>query len=199
MKNIAIVGSKPDTWQGCANLDRRSWEIWRFSRKNWEKEPKATTWFELHHERNYPRYEQSKPGYVEFLKNAVTFNDFPFQALVEEFGPCFFQYGTAPWLVAYAITKKPEKIALYGIEPGELYCEQKKEVQHFMWLARERGIEVEAPEDPALNGHAPLYALEIDHGGPNAYFRGTRPAPEVTQEDIYNARMRSRMQKYGHK
>ena len=93
MKNICIVGSKPDTWQKCGNLDRRSWQIWRFSRKNYEAEPKADVWFELHHPDNYERYEHQKPGYREFIKDAVTYKDFPWEEILKEFGPWFLHYG----------------------------------------------------------------------------------------------------------
>jgi hypothetical protein len=159
---IAIVGSKPDTWQKCADLDRRSWKIWRFSRKNYESKPKADRWFELHHPRNYQRYETQKPGYVEFIKDGMTWENFPFGELIDEFGPYFFHYGQAPWIIAYAITLKPQEIMLFGMEPGTEYGEQKKEVQHFMLIAQERDIAISAPEDPALNTYAPLYAVEQD-------------------------------------
>ena len=165
MKKIAIVGSKPDTWMGCKNLDRRSWDIWRFSRKNYEAEPNATQWFELHHPRNLPRYETQKPGYTEFCKTAITWHDFPFAEMVDMFGPYFFHYGQAPWLIAYAISKQPDEIRLFGMEPGVEYGEQKKEIQHFMCIAEERGIKISAPEDPALNTYALLYAVEQDWGG----------------------------------
>jgi hypothetical protein len=51
---------------------------------------------------------------------------------------------------------------LFGMEPGTEYGEQKKEIQHFMCVAQERGIKISAPEDPALNSFAPLYAVEAD-------------------------------------
>jgi len=160
---IAIVGSKPDTWDKCKELDRRSWKLWRFSRKNYSALPKADLWFELHHPRNYKRYEIAKPGYTEFIKNgAMLWDDFPFGELIDQFGPYFFHYGQAPWLIAYAITKTPEEIMLFGMEPGTEYGEQKKELQHFMCIAEERGIKISAPEDPALNSYAPLYAVEAD-------------------------------------
>ena len=160
---IAIVGSKPDTWEACKKLDRRSWDIWRFSRKNWDKPPKPTQWFELHHPRNYDRYESQKPGYTEYVTTeGMTWDDFPFGELIDEFGPYFFHYGQAPWIIAYAITQKPKEIMLFGMEPGVEYGEQKKEVQHFMCIAKDRGIKITAPEDPALSTYAPLYAVEAD-------------------------------------
>ena len=216
MKNIAIVGAKPDTWQECKNLDRRSWEIWRYSRSNYEKEPTATTWFELHHKRNYNRFENSKPGYIEFLglpkpdlperfvdkskytevkakkpNKVILYDDFPFGELIDEFGPWFFSHGQAPWLMAYAITKNPEKIKLFGIEPQKTrYGFQRLEVQHFISIAQQRGIEVEAPEDPGLMEYSPLYCIEQDWGGQKTYLetlrqRGVRVgSPEMAHTSL---------------
>jgi hypothetical protein len=171
---IAIVGSKPDTWEECKKLDRRSWKIWRFSRKNYDKPPKADLWFELHHPRNYDRYETHKPGYKDFVQKGMTWDEFPFGELVDEFGPYFFHYGQAPWIIAYAITKKPQEIMLFGMEPGTEYGEQKKEIQHFMCIAQERGIKISAPEDPALSTYAPLYAVEADWRGQDQWLAKLR-------------------------
>jgi hypothetical protein len=155
---IAIVGAKPDTWEKVPT----DWEIWRFSRRNFDKPPRADKWFELHHPRNYPRLEASKPGYLEFLKetNAVTFYTFPWGAIQREFGRYFFSHGQMPWIMAYAIMLGPEKIGIWGVDPAG---PQRAEVQHFVQVARDWGIEVIAPEDTIL---APprLYALEKDIG-----------------------------------
>lgn len=169
MKNICIVGAKPDTWEGCKKLDRRSWQIWRYSRSMYDKDPQADVWFELHHERNYKRFENGKPGYLEFLKNhkkLFSYENFPFAELIDEFGPWFFGHGQAPWLLAYAITQEPKKIQLYGIEPNiTRYGVQRLEVQHFISIAQMRGIEVSSPEDPGLLEYSPLYCIEQDWGG----------------------------------
>lgn len=164
MKNIAIIGSRPETWEECKKLDRRSWELWRFSRKNYEKPPKADKWFELHHPCNFERYERQKPGYGEFLKgkNVVLYEDFPFEEILEEFGPYFFGHGQAPWMIAHAITLKPKEIKLFGMEPDQTYGPQKREIQHWMAIARERGIKITAPVDQGLHNYDQLYALEVD-------------------------------------
>jgi hypothetical protein len=152
---IAIVGARPDTWERVP-LD---WEIWRFSRRNFDKPPIAHKWFELHHPRNYPRFAASKPGYLEFLKeaDAITFYAFPWGAIQREFGPYFFTHGQMPWIMAYAIMQKPETIGIWGVE------QQRSEVQHFAQIARDRGIEVIAPEDTILDPPR-LYCLEKDIG-----------------------------------
>jgi hypothetical protein len=179
---IAIVGSKPDTWEACKELDRRTWKIWRFSRKNYELEPKASLWFELHHPRNYQRFEDGKPGYLQFLKDcgAVTYEQFPFGELIDEFGPWWFTSGTAPWLLAHAIMLKPEEIRIYGIAPGPLYADQRKEILHFFEIAKQLGIKCSAPVDPTLMEYQPLYAIEKDWGDQEKWLallqeRGIKP------------------------
>lgn len=65
--------------------------------------------------------------------------------------------------MAYAITLDPQTIGLWGIDPQGNYKPQRSEVQHFIQIARDRGIEVIAPEDKILEPH-PFYGIEADHG-----------------------------------
>jgi hypothetical protein len=176
---IAIVGSEPNTWTKVPELGPE-WEIWRFSRRNFSKPPKPHRWFELHHPRNYPRYEESCHGYTKFLEesHAITFKSFPFQRLMDEFGPYFFTGGQAPWIMAYAITLNPQTIGLWGINPRGDYKPQLSEIQHFASLAMSRGIEVIAPEDDVLKMRGKLYALEKDYdlaAGIRAVFLANNP------------------------
>lgn len=162
---IAIVGSKPDTWHLVPELGPE-WELWRFSRQNWMKPPKAHRWFELHHPSQYGKYERVFPGYTQHIidSRAVTYESFPWQRLLDEFGPYFFTGGQAPWIMAYAITLQPDTIGLWGINPiGSDYKPQRSEVQHFVQIARDRGIEVIAPEDGILENR-PLYGLQLTRG-----------------------------------
>jgi hypothetical protein len=162
---IALIGSNPHTWEKVPELGPE-WEVWRFSRRNFQKPPKFHRWFELHHPRNYPRYELSCHGYTKFLEevHAITYRTFPFQKLLDEFGPYFFSGGQAPWILAYAISIiEPDTIGLWGINPRGDYKPQLSEVQHFAQIARDRGIEVIAPEDAVLENR-PLYAIDKDYG-----------------------------------
>jgi hypothetical protein len=174
---IAIVGSNPGTWDKVPQLGKE-WELWRFSRRNWNKPPKPHRWFELHHPRNYRRYEEVCPGYTQFLQDvhAVTYRTFPFERLLDEFGPYFFTWGQIPWLMAYAITLDPDEIGLWGIEPSGEYKPQHAEVHHFAQVARDRGIEVNAPEDTVLQPRK-LYALEKDFSAEMAVQAIFNPPP----------------------
>jgi len=160
---IAIVGSKPDTWNKVPTLDPE-WEIWRFSRRNYTKPPNFHRWFEIHDPKHYARFENACPGYLDFINNdkrVILFNDFPFDQLIKEFGAYFFSGGQAPWMMAYAITFQPKILGLWGIDPVGDYKPQRSEVQHFVQVARDRGIEVIAPEDNVLQPRL-LYARDTD-------------------------------------
>lgn len=161
---IAIVGCKPDTWTKVPELGTE-WEIWRFSRRNYKKPPKAHRWFELHKPRMLDVFDRQLPGYKQFCieGGAVLQHHFPMERLLGEFGPYFFSGGQAPWLMAYAITLNPQTIGLWGIDPGGDYKPQRSEVQHFVQIARDRGIEVIAPEDKILEPR-PLYGWELNVG-----------------------------------
>lgn len=148
---IAIVGSKPDTWEKVPELGKE-WEVWRFSRRTYKQRQDYHRWFELHPPTEYRKYSVV-PGYVEFIgtdKRVVLHHQFPFQRLLDEFGPYFFSGGQIPWLMAYAITLNPQTIGIWGVDPIGDYKPQRSEVQHFVQVARDRGIEVIAPEETFL-------------------------------------------------
>ena len=181
---IAIVGSKPDTWEKVPELGHE-WEIWRFSRANYHKPPKPHRWFELHDKKWFAYYEVACPGYVQFLadSHAVTQKAFPFQRILDEFGPYFFSGGQAPWIMAYAITLDPETIGLWGIDPKGDYKPQRSEVQHFIQVARDRGIEVIAPEDEILKPRR-LYGFESDTRDDVLQRLGYTPETCPTPEEV---------------
>ena len=176
---IAIVGAAPGSWDKLPTFNKE-WEMWRFSRRNFNSPPKARRWFELHHPRNYPRYETTCPGYTKFLEEsrAITYRTFPFEKLLDEFGPYFFCYGQIPWIMAYAITLEPDTIGLWGIEPSGIYKPQHAEVQHFAQVARDRGIEVICPEDTVLEPRS-LYALDKDFSPERAVQAIFAPPPRA--------------------
>lgn len=157
---IAIVGCKPDTWHKVSKLGAE-WEVWRFSRRNFTKPPKFHRWFELHSPKMYSTYEAQCPGYTKFLHDvhAITQTNFPKARLLDEFGHYFFSGGQAPWIMAYAITLEPDTIGLWGIDPVGDYKPQRAEVQHFVQVARDRGIKVIAPDDGILEPQNPLYGF----------------------------------------
>jgi hypothetical protein len=161
---IAIVGAWPEHWDE-APYDDLSWEIWAMSAGMWHKIPRWDRWFELHAEKTYPKYERiaerkGKKGYIEFItNNATTCKNFPFEALLEEFGPYFFTTGQITWLLAHAITLKPETIGIWGVEACGEYTPQRKDVHHFVQVAHDRGIKTVIPDGCTLLDKPKLYAL----------------------------------------
>jgi hypothetical protein len=89
---------------------------------------------------------------------------FPWQELVRQFGPYFFT-STPAWMLAHAITLKPDEIGLWGIDMaanGE-YDAQKPGCLHFIELARDRGIKITTPAESDLLAPPPLYGVcEMD-------------------------------------
>lgn len=146
---IALVGSYDTRLK--APVD---WEIWRFGAQARDEPPRADKWFELHR----PEYRR---GNEKFLKDAVTFESFPYLPLKEEFGPYFFTGGQVSWIFAYAITHKPETIGLWGLNPCKpAHAAQLREIHHFTQVARDRGIEVICPDSKILEPPL-LYGLDI--------------------------------------
>lgn len=148
-RKVAIVGCYPETWEKAPFSDT-SWDIWGFSRRNMGKLPRVDKWFELHDPKYFARYENEVPGYNEYLKSAILTKDFPKDALIEQFGSFFFGSGQAPWLMAYAISLKPEAIGLWGVECIDRYAPQRLDVQHFVQVCHDRGIRLVIPEGCTL-------------------------------------------------
>lgn len=158
--NIAIVGSGHDTWP-LAPFDDPTWKIWGFSRRNYNKLPRCDLWFELHKPSAFHQYNKDIPPYVPWLlsrKERMTQPTFPKGLVLQRFGPYFLCHGQAPWIMAYAILQEPQRISLYGIEGIEPYHGQRSEIQHFSQVARDLGIEVEAPGSTVLEPRK-LYAF----------------------------------------
>jgi hypothetical protein len=156
---IAIVGSFPEHCYR-APFDDLSWEIWAMSAGRFGKYPRHDLWFELHHPRTYPKYERKAEGYIDFVtKEAVTYNTFPFEKMLEQFGPYFFTTGQITWLLAYAITLKPETIGIWGVEAVGEYSPQRKDIHHFVQVARDRGIKIVIPDGCTLLDKPKLYAF----------------------------------------
>ena len=158
-KKIAIVGAWPEHWHK-APFDDQSWEIWAISAGMWGKHPRFDRWFELHPEKAYQKYENIAKGYIDFItKDATTCKNFPARELIKEFGPYFFTTGQITWLLAYAITLKPDIIGLWGVEAVGEYSPQRKDIHHFVQVAHDRGIKTVIPDGCTLLNKPKLYGF----------------------------------------
>lgn len=181
---IAIVGSAPSSVQ-LAPYRQMDWAIWGCSPGVYGVAPRKDAWFELH------RWEPSEPGfandpngkswfspeYVRFMelfdgpvfmtspvpsvKNCVLF---PYQRLLEEHGPYHFTSSVA-WMLAYAIEQRPKAIGMWGIDMAatEEYARQRPGCQHFLGIARQRGIEIVLPPESDLLMPTTMYGISEVH------------------------------------
>lgn len=163
---IAILGSHPATVMQ-APFDQ-NWLIWACSPHNFEKNklPRWDEWFEVHiplahHTRAYPylRWLEQAPAVWMRDKNAIGHFPgaklYPEADLKSEFGPYVFTSSIA-YMIAKAIKACEERnictIGLWGImqaSPNE-YTTQRPGIQHLVWEAVKRGIEVLAPPESKL-------------------------------------------------
>jgi hypothetical protein len=132
----------------------------------------VSAWFELH--RWEPEKPWFSPGYREWmaqLKVPVYMLEqrpeipssvaYPKDRILETFGPYFFTSSLA-WMFALALCQDGiEEIGLWGVDMAahEEYGYQRAGCQHFIWLAKERGIKVTVPPESDLLRPPPLYAL----------------------------------------
>lgn len=165
MSKIAIVGANPASKLKAPYGDR-DWLIWACSYKNESELPRHDVWFEIH------RFEDVRgfgPVYWDWLKTLpfVYMYDrhpeipgsrpYPIAEVRREFGDYFLTNSLA-FMMAQAIRLRPEAIALWGLGFNAEFWQQRPTILHFVQIARDRGIEVTAPDN--LLAARPIYAFE---------------------------------------
>ncbi len=178
---IACLGAAPSS-RLLAPFQDPTWEIWACSPPNFNL-PRVDAWFELHslkrkigHQSNAPFVDvlQKHPRVYltggcasrgippdpmfSMFPNAIAF---PYDELLAEFGPWFFSSSLA-WMMAFAITMKPDEIGLWGVDMSahEEYGYQRAGCHRFIEHCAARGIKVCAPPESDILHHAPLYGLK---------------------------------------
>lgn len=135
-KKIAILGKLETKYD--APFDDNTWEIWSMNKhKDEELIPRVDKWFDIH----------IKPE----KKNAdVKRKDFPFDLCKELAGGNYF-CTVASYLIAYAILRGADVIALYGMrftDDGNPRRRRELEnVREWIFFALGRGIKVLIPSD----------------------------------------------------
>ena len=173
---VAIVGCS-----GTKNHVRRlyndldKFEIWGLNQLYIvfpEIVPKATRWFQIHHEdrflegdhNTFEWMKQKHPfpiyvreEYVDQFPSAVAF---PEKEIIRKFGRYFSSQ--IAWMMALAIHEKYEEIHLYGIHMvmDDEYHFQKEGIEYYIGLARGMGIKVFIPPGCELLKTAFLYGFE---------------------------------------
>lgn len=166
---IALIGTAPSS-RMLAPYNDPSWQIWACSPGNQGQLPRVDVWFELHGNLLWPENASYGAPYIEWLKtltipvymqdqryvpNAIAF---PMQEMVKEFGKDFFTSSFA-WMMALAISKGANEIALYGIDMAsrEEYFRQRPGFYYFKYRAEQLGIKVWAPNESDILQSAGLY------------------------------------------
>jgi hypothetical protein len=160
---IAVMGSAPSS-RLLAPFGDPNWEIWACSPPNYDL-PRVDAWFEMHSlDRKFsmpqngpwvqkimqhPRVYLAQPD--ERMPNGIVY---PFDQMQKQFGD-FFWTSTIAYMLAFAISHKPEKIGLWGIDMSaaeELYTHQRPACHYFIQEAQRAGIEVvAAPQSDVMN------------------------------------------------
>jgi hypothetical protein len=170
---IAIVGGAPSS-ASLAPYGDESWEIWGCSPSSVPVMKRSTAWFELHPW--VPGVRQSTdfmvhlgmhkgPVYMIAERREVpTSVVYPKDEMLAEFGPYFFSSSIA-WMLALAISRKPEEIGLWGVDmqANTEYEHQRPGCHHFIQIARGRGIKITVPPESDILCPMPLYGFgELD-------------------------------------
>ncbi|MCW5678446.1 MAG: hypothetical protein KIT65_10930 [Xanthobacteraceae bacterium] len=156
-RKIAIVGAN-SLLRPMAPFSDPAWEIWTFSPHNLGFIPRFDRWFELHCP--FEASVKPFPRYREFLETVphLTVRDgtckipgvfaYPDVEMFDRFGPYFFTSSLA-YLMALAITKKPDMIGLWSstYEPHNPYNFQVPGLRYFATRAAEAGIELYCPKE----------------------------------------------------
>ena len=169
MTKIAVMGSAPSS-RHLAPFQDMEWEIWCCSPPNFDN-PRVDAWFELHNLDRKLTIKQNEP-YVKALvahqrvyvydqdprlPNAITF---PWRDYVALYGTDFFTSSIA-WMMAHAISYKPEKIGLWGVDmsAADEYGQQRPGVKFFIREAKKQGIEIYLPPTSDIDVPTAPYAI----------------------------------------
>lgn len=180
---IAIVGSAMSSTL-LAPFREPGWAIWCTSPATFAAVAnlrRADVWFELHRWLPYEPGEQGQPGtrpwfspemrqFLREFRGPVFMTEthpdiprsvhFPYNELLEEFGPYHFA-SSVPLMLALAIMARPKTIGIFGVDMAATseYAYQRPHCQHFVGLAKAAGIEIVLPPESDLMRHTTVYGL----------------------------------------
>lgn len=174
-KRIAIVGKAPSS-RALAPFSDDEWEIWTLSTLVAANEvPRYDRHFEIHpldgfinRGDNYWEWMKSvrdKPIYTQELHPEIPAAVlFPKREIVQQFGTYFTN--SVSWMLAYAISLKPEQIHVYGVDmaQNDEYASQRPSCEFFLGWAAGAGIEIHIPSEADLLKARNLYGFDTDSG-----------------------------------
>jgi hypothetical protein len=142
---VAILGKLDTKFK--APFDDTSWEIWSM---NIHKQPlpRVDLWFDIHAKKPNPNADIRRENY-------------PFAEVEAMVGGNYFN-NSVSYMIAYAVLKGYDEIALYGMrfeDDHEKRTGQYKNVREMIFFAKGRGIKVTAPADPVMLKEYPKYGI----------------------------------------
>ena len=160
---ITIVGSASPSAEE-ALWEDAGWDIWGLA---WRSMPRASILFETHHPSTWPHHapadyiaQLSRSGLPLYLLHAVpalpNALEYPMADVKADLCPpgqeADFFTSTLAYMVALAITKKPDEIGLWGCDmrADSEYAYQRPAMEYLIGLARGSGIKVFIPRSSAL-------------------------------------------------
>jgi hypothetical protein len=169
---IALLGAAPSSCK-LAPFDDINWEIWACSLGNYSA-PRVDAWFEMHSlDRKWvsgnepyiaalqahPRVYVSAPD--ERLPRAILYPKEILDAYGGQYVQSFCQ-SSVSYMLALAISLKPEKIGLWGIDmaAADEYGQQRPGCHFFFNEADKAGIEIGAPVQSDILEPLPLYGYK---------------------------------------
>lgn len=170
-KKVAIIGTAPSS-RLLAPYGDPEWTIWGSSPGNTGATviPRIDAWFEMHCNFLWAENKHYGEPYLQWL-NSQTFPvvaqnqelipravTYPKEEILKKYGPWFFT-STFSWMMAFALEAGVEEMGLWGVDMAskDEYILQRAGGQHFIQLARDKGIKVYIPPESDLAQHPPLY------------------------------------------
>lgn len=146
MKKVAILGKLPTKLK--APFDNEEWDIWTCNYHP-EELSRITLWFDIHAKNPNPKADIIRANY-------------PFKQIEAMLGGQYVN-NSFSYMIAYAVYKGYEEIALYGarfLNDRERRTGQFLNVREILMFARGRGIKVTAPYDSIMVQEYELYGGE---------------------------------------
>lgn len=137
-KKVAILGKVKTKFK--APFSDKSWDIWSMNiHSDAAKLPRVDLWFDIH---------SVKPNPDADIKR----KDFPIEEAEDLVRGKYFN-NSVSYMIAYAILKGYEEIALYGMRFKDDKASRRSEYQNvreLIFFAKGRGIKVTAPADKIM-------------------------------------------------
>ena len=145
MKKVALLGKLSTKFK--APFGDPDWDIWTLNYQQ-EELPRVDLWFDIHAHNPNPRAD-------------ITRDNYPFNEVEELVGGQYFN-NSVSYMIAYAVLKGYEEIALYGMRFNSSTENRRGEyinVRELIMFARGRGIKVSAPYDAVMLAEYPYYGI----------------------------------------